>query len=94
MTRSAARATPRRTARFARALAACLAATPLLAAPAGYLWGALAAFYVAFMTGVFVGVWIYVAWSHLNENEAELRSIRGELRRLDAADAASARSDG
>jgi hypothetical protein len=67
----------------------------LLAAPAGYFGGGLAAFYVAFMTGVFVGVWIYVAWSHLNENEGELKSIRGELRRLDAAaPPASNRSDG
>jgi hypothetical protein len=30
-------------------------------------------------------VLIYVAWSHQNENEAELRSVRAELRRIGAA---------
>jgi preprotein translocase subunit SecF len=64
----------------------------LLVAPAWYFGGGLAAFYIAFMTGVFVGVWVYVAWSHLHENEGELKSVRAELRRLDAA--ASKQPDG
>ena len=68
----------------------------LLAAPAWYFGGGLAAFYIAFMAGVFIGVWVYVAWSHLHENEIELKSVRAELRRLDAAAAkeASNRVDG
>lgn len=66
----------------------------LLVAPAWHFGGGLTAFYIAFMACVFVGVWVYVAWSHLHENEGELRSVRGELRRIDAAAAASKRSDG
>jgi hypothetical protein len=57
----------------------------LLAAPAWRFGGGLAAFYVAFMAGVFIGVWVYVAWSHLHENEIELKSVRAELRVLDKA---------
>jgi hypothetical protein len=55
-----------------------------LVVPAWYFGGGLLAFYVAFMTGVFIGVWIYVAWSHLHENEVEIRSVRAELRRLES----------
>lgn len=54
----------------------------LLVAPAWWLGGGLAAFYVAFMVLVFVGVTVYVAWSHLHENETELRAVQDELRRM------------
>lgn len=57
-----------------------IAALMLLAVPAGLLWGVLAAFYVAFMVGVLVGVWVYIAWGHLHEHETELKAVRAELR--------------
>jgi hypothetical protein len=40
--------------------------------PAWILGGSLAAFLMALMVVAFVSVLIYVAWSHQNENEAEL----------------------
>jgi fatty acid desaturase len=59
-----------------------IAALVLLAIPAWMLGGGLVAFYVAFMASVLVGVWIYVAWSHLHENEIELKTVRSELQKL------------
>ncbi len=58
------------------------AALLLLVVPAWLLGGGLLAFFVAFMVVVFVSVLIYVAWSHVHENEAELRSVRTELDRM------------
>jgi hypothetical protein len=54
----------------------------LLALPAYLVGGAGAAFLLALMVVAFVSVLIYVAWSHVHENEAELKSVRAELRRL------------
>ncbi len=61
------------------------AAMLLAVIPAWVLGGSLVAFLVALMVVAFVSVLIYVAWSHQNENEAELRSVRAELRRLGAS---------
>ena len=60
--------------------AIALAALLILVIPAGMIGGALAAFFVAFMVVSIVSVTMYVAWSHLTENEAELKVIREELR--------------
>lgn len=72
------------------------AALILLALPVGLAAGALWAFLVALMVVSFVGVLVYIAWSHVNENEEELKSVRAELKRLKAleADARAAASHG
>ena len=61
------------------------AAMLLAVIPAWIVAGSLVAFLVALMVVAFVSVLIYVAWSHQNENEAELRSVRAELRRMRVA---------
>ena len=67
----------------------------LLAAPAWYFGGGSRRSTSPSWRGLHRGVG-YVAWSHLHENEIELKSVRAELRRLDAAAAKEAlnRSDG
>lgn len=54
----------------------------LLALPAYFIGGAGAAFLIALMVVSFVSVLVYIAWGHVHENEAEMRSVRGELKRL------------
>ncbi len=57
----------------------------LLSLPAYFIGGAGAAFLIALMVVSFVSVLIYIAWGHVHENEAEMKSVRAELRRLTSA---------
>jgi hypothetical protein len=50
--------------------------------PAYFIGGPGAAFLLALMVVSFVSVLIYIAWGHVNENEAELKSVRAEIKRL------------
>lgn len=54
----------------------------LLSLPAYLVGGAGAAFLLALMVVSFVSVLIYIAWGHVNENEAEIKSVRAELKRM------------
>lgn len=54
----------------------------LLSVPAYFIGGPGAAFLLALMVVSFVSVLVYIAWGHVNENEAELKSVRAEIKRL------------